>query len=217
MIDVLVIGGDRWHSIEIVRRGLSPLAGDEFRFDFVENAKDILSPEMIREYQVIMICKQDIATSANYEHAWFDDVAEVTVAELKKYVDEGHGLMTVHAGTTFKTEKTPEFTEFVGNTFLTHPPRCDMHVEIVAGHPVTKGVEDFDIRDEHYQLDITAKDIDVLFKTSSQPGGNHIGGYAKTYGKGRICVMTPGHILSVWQHPQYRKLLSNAIKWSANK
>jgi hypothetical protein len=26
--------------------------------------------------------------------------------------------------------------------------------------------------------------------------------------------MTPGHILSVWEHPSYQKLILNALDWS---
>lgn len=43
---ILVIGGDYWHPFEVVRRGLAGLPGAEF--DFVEDAKDILTPSMLR-------------------------------------------------------------------------------------------------------------------------------------------------------------------------
>lgn len=98
---------------------------------------------------------------------------------------------------------------------MTHPPRCDVKVTVTGKHPVTEGVADFCIRDEHYQLDQLAGDILPLLTTRSENGGEQMGGYVRTMGKGRICVLTPGHILSVWENPQFRKLVKNAICWCA--
>ncbi len=42
-----------------------------------------------------------------------------------------------------------------------------------------------------------------------------MGGYVRSIGKGRLCVLTPGHILSVWENEEYRKLVRNAVFWCA--
>jgi type 1 glutamine amidotransferase len=102
----------------------------------------------------------------------------------------------------------------VGNTFVGHPPRCPINVEITGSHPVTQGVKNFSIRDEHYNINCIAPDAVELFRTVSETGGNRIGGYVRQIGKGRLCVMTPGHILSVWEHPAYQRLILNALDWS---
>ena len=39
------------------------------------------------------------------------------------------------------------------------------------------------------------------------------GGWRRNEGKGRVCVLTPGHNLEIWQHPSYQKLLLNSIHW----
>ena len=49
--------------------------------------------------------------------------------------------------------------------------------------------------------------------THSAAGGDQVGGYVRELGKGRICVLTPGHIYSVWQELQFQKLVKNAISW----
>ena len=46
-----------------------------------------------------------------------------------------------------------------------------MDVNIIQGHPIVEGVEDFTIRDEHYNIHVTADDITKLFTTSSETGG----------------------------------------------
>ncbi len=96
---------------------------------------------------------------------------------------------------------------------MTHPARCEVKVHVEREHPVTEGVSDFTIRDEHYQLDHLAEDILPLLTTRSETGGNQMGGYVRMVGKGRLCVLAPGHILSVWENPEFRKLIRNAIRW----
>jgi type 1 glutamine amidotransferase len=211
MKDILVLCDDFWHPAEVIKRGLGSIKTDAFAFDFVCDAKDILYPEMLERYGAIMNCKGNVLTGAN-NAAWFDDgVTEVGVKELEAYVRAGHGFLSVHSGNTAKEGSA--YGDFVGNIFKGHPPRCGIKVEITGNHPIVKGVENFTIRDEHYALDCLATDMVELFRTTSETGGNQMGGYTREIGKGRLCVMTPGHILTVWEHPAYQKLILNALTW----
>ena len=210
MIEILVLCDDYWHPAEVIEMGLKPLESDEFHFTFVKSAKDILTPERIAKYPVIINCKMNQLNRANTT-PWFDDVAEVGPDDLKAYVENGGGFISAHAGNTSK-EGEP-YTDFAGNYFVQHPPRCDVEVKVTAKHPVTEGVQDFVVRDEHYQIELTAKDADVFLKTYSADGGEQIGGYTREIGKGRLCVLTPGHILDVWLAPEFQKLLVNAIHY----
>ena len=210
-MDILVLCDDFWHPAEIVKKGLEPLAGEEYRFDFVMDAKDILTPEMIRQYPLIMNCKSNCLTSGN-QAEWFEEgVTEVMPRDFMEYVKNGGGFLSVHSGNTSK-ENDP-YTDFIGNYFIFHPPRCEVEIKITGKHPVTEGVNDFTIRDEHYQIRVTARDAKLLFQTVSASGGVQTGGYVREMGKGRICVMTPGHILSVWHHQEYKKIMKNAKDW----
>ena len=215
MIPVLVISDDYWHPAEVIERGFRSLSQNDFCFDFVNDAKDILTPEMINSYKVIANCKSNMVNSAN-QTPWFSEgVTEVGIAEFDAYIKGGGGFLSLHAANTAK-EKA-DYGLFVGNIFLGHPPRCTVDVKITGSHPIVEGVRDFTIRDEHYQIECFAENKAELFTTVSEKGGTQIGGYALERGKGRLCVMTPGHILSVWQHPSYRQLLLNALKWCAGK
>ncbi|GHV37262.1 hypothetical protein FACS18949_17450 [Clostridia bacterium] len=215
MVKVLVICDDKWHPAEVIRRSLAVLGGSEFDFDIVEDAKDILMPKMLEQYPIIMNCKCNAISAAN-EHAWFDKgVTEVGPNELREYIEKGGGFLSVHSGNAFFKGDTSGYLELVGNYFVQHPPRCDVEIHITAEHPVTDGVEDFCVRDEHYEIALTVDDTNELFVTRSATGGEQIGGYTRDIGKGRLCVLTPGHILDVWTHPMFQKLLGNAIRWCA--
>ncbi|MDR1617488.1 MAG: ThuA domain-containing protein [Treponema sp.] len=216
MIDILVLCDDYWHPAEVIRRGLGALNADGYRFDIVMDAKDILSPGMIRRYPVIMSCKGNCVSSAN-DSPWFEEgITEVSVAELKAWTAEGGGFLSIHSANTAQAGTDPQgYGQFVGNYFIGHPARCEVKVKITGNHPIVRGLEDFTIRDEHYALDYFAEDGTELFRTISETGGNQIGGYVRPHGKGRICVMTPGHILPVWEHPSFQRLLLNALDWCA--
>ena len=214
-MDILVLCDDRWHPGEVVEKGMAFLKEEGFGLDFVKDAKDILTPERIRRYPLLVNAKGN-AISCGNDAPWFEDgVTEVGPKELQSYVREGGGFLSIHAGNSFTAKTCRDYTEFVGNSFVTHPPRCDVKVTVTGKHPVTEGVADFCIRDEHYQLDQLAEDILPLLTTRSENGGEQMGGYVRAMGKGRICVLTPGHILSVWENPQFRKLVKNAICWCA--
>lgn len=213
MVPILVLCDDMWHPAEVIEKGLADLQDQEFHFDFVKDAKDILTPDMIRKYPVIMNCKSNVLTSGN-PAPWFEEgVTEVMPKEFTSYVEEGGSFLSVHAGNTAHKEDNNGYVAFVGNSFVTHPPRCEVRLTVEKEHPVTRGVSDFTIRDEHYELADIAPDADIFLKSTSEKGGTQIAGYSRNMGKGRICVLTPGHILDVWQNENFRKLLHNAIYW----
>lgn len=215
MLPVLVLCDDIWHPAEVIERGLAGLQDGQFHFDFVKDAKDILTERMIAKYPVIMNCKADNLTSGS-EAPWFEDgVTEVGVEELEQYVRSGKGLLSVHSGNTSNQEQGKKYADFIGSNFVTHPPRCQIDITVTRCHPVTKGVDNFTIRDEHYAMAGIAPDAEVFLESQSRTGGRQVAGYARSMGKGRICVLTPGHILAVWENEMFRKLLTNAIKWCA--
>ncbi len=210
MIDVLVLCDDHWHPAEVIELGIAPLSS-KYHLTIIKAAKDILTPERIAKYPIIINCKMNVINAAN-TNPWFDEnVTEVGPKELEEYVRNGGGFLSVHAGNTSKAEEP--YTEFVGNYFIGHPPRCTVEVKMTADHSITNGVKDFEIRDEHYNIAVVAEDAEIFCKTCSATGGEQVGGYTRSIGKGRLCVLTPGHNLDVWYNENFQKLLTNAIEW----
>lgn len=212
MIDVLLLCDDLWHPAEVVELGIEPLK-KYYNFTVVKSAKDILTTEMIAKYPVIICCKSNAVNSSN-TFPWFEEgVTEVCPKEFKEYVANGGGFLSLHSGNT--SREGDAYTDFAGNYFVGHPPRCSVEVRPVKEHPINENVRDFTIRDEHYNITLTAPDADVFLKTYSETGGEQVGGYTRTIGKGRLCVLTPGHTLSAWQQEGFKQLLCNGINWCA--
>jgi type 1 glutamine amidotransferase len=55
---------------------------------------------------------------------------------------------------------------------------------------------------------------DVFLRSHSKHGVQPAG-WTRIEGEGRVCVLTPGHNLEVWRHPEFQKLLLNALRWAA--
>ncbi len=131
MKKILVICDDPWHPAEVVERGMADLTGNDWYFDFVKDAKDILTPKMLDEYQLIINCKSNNLTNGN-SASWFEPgVNEVMPADFKAYVENGGGFISLHSGNAFKLEDVPDYCNFVGNFFIKHPPRCSVTVKPV--------------------------------------------------------------------------------------
>lgn len=216
MKKILVLCDDVWHPAEVVEKGIASLGEEKYCFDFVKAAKDILTPEMIEEYPLIICSKSNNVTSGN-SAPWFENtVTEVMGDEFQSYVGRGGAFLSVHSGNVFMGDGdgVKKYTEFVGNRFLSHPPRCKVTLKKEKDHPIMSGVEEqFDIRDEHYQIEMLAEDADIFLNSVSESGGVQAAGYTREIGAGRLCVLTPGHTLSVWKNEQFQKILWNAIAW----
>lgn len=73
---ILVISDDTWHPAEVVELGLKPLE-QQFDFTYVHDAKDILTPDYLRQFQAVALFKGDCINGGNHE-PWFEEgVTEV--------------------------------------------------------------------------------------------------------------------------------------------
>jgi len=220
---VLLLCDDYWHPGQIPIDGVAPLANQGFQFDIIKDAKEF-KPDMLSGYPVVLIAKSD-QTSQKDETNW---KTEAVQKAFIAYVENGGGLLFVHSGVV-TSEKTEALDRMMGCRFINHPNACPVTVQPVKPHPVTEGIEMFCETDEHYRIEITAQDADVLIASYSPPQGevekyqedpyNNTrawicpAGYVRTQGKGRICTLTSGHLLPVWLNPQYQRTIANALKW----
>lgn len=62
---ILVLCDDKWHPAEVVEKGMAFLTEEGFELDFVKDAKDILTPEMLRRYPLIVNAKGNVLNCGN--------------------------------------------------------------------------------------------------------------------------------------------------------
>ncbi len=216
---ILLLCDDQWHPGETVVRGLRFLCEAGHTVDTVMDAKDIVDEELLRTNDAVIIAKGNALTSGNYTAPWFEDgVTCIGPEEYRKYVEEGGSVLALHAGTTFQPDTCPGMTDFLGVRFVTHPRQCPVRFHVTdASHPIMAGVEDFTFpQDEHYQLEVLGGDLEAFAETSSA-AGTFPAGLTRTMGKGKLCILTPGHNAFTLQCPGYRKVVLNALSWLGEK
>lgn len=221
MKKILFVCDDIWHPYEVIKRGTDSFADklkeNGIELDFVLTAKDILTPEMLEEYPCIIVAKGNSINASN-SAPWFEEgVTEVMPEDLRKYVENGGGYVSIHAGNVFWYETDHTMVNLLGCSFITHPPRCWVDYKVSKENPVTEGVGTFRVRDEHYQLGNFADDIDVFMYSESESGGKQIAGYTRNVGDGRLVVLSMGHTLQVWENSEFQNLFINAINYAMKK
>ncbi|HHX43633.1 MAG TPA: ThuA domain-containing protein [Chloroflexi bacterium] len=206
----LVICDDYWHHADVPRAGLGALGDGAFAFDWIEDAKE-WSAERMAPYPLVVLVKSNNVSSTDRE-PWVDDAVEQAFLE---YVRSGKGLLAIHSGTASYQDR-PVLRGLLGGVFLRHPPQCDVTVTPKEGHPLVAGATAFTVKDEHYLMALDDETADVFLTTASEHG-TEPGGWTRTEGEGRVCVLTPGHNVEVWLHPSFQALLRNALRWCAAK
>lgn len=139
---------------------------------------------------------------------------------VRQFVDAGGAALFLH-NTTHVGMTDPDFRHVLGAAYTGHPPIRTFKVKVTnRDHPITKGVADFVITDEQHYMTYD-KDPKFLFLqtvneeglTYQSYGATAPAGWSYDYGKGRVCYMSPGHMLSDLWHPEYVKLQHNAMRW----
>jgi type 1 glutamine amidotransferase len=215
------------HPRQVPIDGVAPLEELGFQFDTITNANDF-SPDTLKDYSAVLLCTCD-EVSREDRQPWKTEAVQKAFVD---YVEQGGGILAVHSGIV-GGKNTETLDKLIGCRFIGHPNNCPVTVQPVKPHPVTSGVGMFCETDEHYRIEIIAPDADVLAASYSPPQGEEgkyqedpyfntpaavcAAGFVRTQGKGRVCVLTPGHILPVWSNAQFQKLLENALRWTARR
>jgi type 1 glutamine amidotransferase len=149
----------------------------------------------------------------------------------------------------------PEWAELVGGQFLYQPMksrgealpdsgyRLDVSHTIspVLDHPITKGIEPFELVDELYLAPVFDDAITPLFRSDyefvdsnfysarralegklncrdgwSHPPGSNVVGWIKTHRRSPIAYLQFGDGPSAYTNASFQKILANAIRWAAS-
>lgn len=207
---VSVLCDDRWHPADIVMQGLKALERDNVDYDFILDA-GAWSEEQMTYYPVTILAKSNCRSAVD-SSTWL--TKEVQRAFLY-YVEQGGSLLVVHSGTVgYRNE--PVFRGLVGGVFIHHPPSCEVVLQWGGISPVRLNSSPGPVTlfDEHYFVELDDPQANV-FMTSESVHGKQPAGWTRLHGKGKVCVITPGHYEEVWANPFYRDILVDALNWCA--
>jgi len=203
---VLVICDDNWHPGDIVRKGLNPLQNNNFEFDFIFDANEF-DKKKLSCYPIIIFSKSNNVSRETTDPWVTSDVENA----FTTYVENGGGLLVIHSGTA-GYKKNKDFSNLIGGVFNHHPLQCDVTIEACKNNSIIDEDIKFRVFDEHYFMNMEDENVDVFMNTISM-SGKQPGGWTKSVGKGRICVLTPGHNLKVWLNEDFQNILKSCLNW----
>lgn len=93
----------------------------------------------------------------------------------------------------------------------------DFKVHIAdPNHPVTAGLQDLQIHDETYGGFEVRPESHVLLPTEEPTSGKNIA-WTTSYGAARVVYLQLGHDQHAFGNPNFRRLVSQAIRWTAKR
>jgi type 1 glutamine amidotransferase len=148
-------------------------------------------------------------------------------ASLAERVRNGAGLVALHCsnvmGTTEHGTLHPSFASYfhlLGNRYLSHGPGAHEgrhQIRIVAEHPITAGVTDFELFDEYYEFEMADDNYELLAERTRDDGTVIPVLYTRTFGAGRVVYLASGHDLRAWGEPPFIRLVQQALVWAGGE
>ena len=154
---------------------------------------------------------------------------------VQKLIDKKVGFANLHYAVEYPKSQSDHVLSWLGGYYETGfstNPHWDATFAKLPEHPITRGVKPFTINDEWYfniRFKPEAKDVTPILKAT--PPDNKRGTKAAADHKGREEVVawtyergdggrsfgfTGGHRHSNWGDEDFRRLVTNAILWTAN-
>ncbi len=151
------------------------------------------------------------------------------VARIQKQIDRGCGFLTFHFSTFAPDQYAPQVLDWTGAYFdweengqkkwYSAIQTQETKVELPHGeHPVCRGVRPFSMKEEFY-YNLRFGEVTPLLAVPSLPGrdgdGRYVAWARERKNGGRGFGTTCGHFYDNWRNDDFRRLILNAICWTA--
>jgi len=149
---------------------------------------------------------------------------------MEKQMQRGCGIVTIHYTTFITYAFVDQILEWQGGYYeWKGPPERrsaikTLETDLKLGapdHPISNGLQPFKFKDEYYyklrfrENDPRLKPILQVPALSEVPEQQIVAWAVERQGGGRSFATTTGHFFENWKNDSYRKLMLNAIFWTA--
>jgi uncharacterized protein len=165
-------------------------------------------------------------------------IAADEFAGLQRAVLNGTGLAGWHGGIADSYRDNADYLHMIGGQFAHHAGKhpdervgeqsdnyipYTVHItELGHEHPITQGIDDFDLVTEQYWV-LSDEYDDVLATTTQEarswdPWNRPVTApaiWTRQWGKGRIFVSAPGHRIEIVESQPVRTIIERGLLWAA--
>jgi type 1 glutamine amidotransferase len=237
-IDVYLVCNAKYHDTNFARLELLKLLAEEEDV-WVRVADSFADIEVIANSRLLITYTCDLCPS------------EAEQAGLQRFLEAGGRWFALHGtnalvelvdGKADTPDKAPLLMRNLGSRFVAHPAIETFAVRVVDhDHPVTRGIEDFEIEDEPYYCEFFGENRVLLEASYTSPSTGYARSdfgtdrdaqpqmYLHPVGEGQVLYLTLGHctgkydmqpMLDVapitrcaWNYPIFYVLLRRGIRW----
>ena len=207
-LNVLLLVGGSHHDSPEIRSSLEDIFCDGGAHEVTQSGDlAILNTEALEPFDVIVNATTDRLPEPGEHYALLNAVAS------------GRGLVVVHGGLASFWNSQAYFgmvgSKFVGKS-LDERGAGDFWVKLgpgrsTLGHPITLGLEDYEVNDELFFLQGDQTQWKVLARAQGHPIM-----YVKSFGMGRVFVCALGHDETRFNVPNTTEVLRRGARWTAN-
>lgn len=144
--------------------------------------------------------------------------------QVQKLLDNDVGLLTIHwASSVYKKNYDrlgPTWLGYLGGTWISNVGLSGgkSPLQQLAKHPICRGWKEYEIRDEYYLNPVITEKATPLLKVREKNGQDVIVGWAfERESGGRSFATTLGHSYERFQNHSFRRMIVNAILWTAQR
>jgi type 1 glutamine amidotransferase len=130
-------------------------------------------------------------------------------------VDAGMGILAIHSAVVMPTE-AKQLHAVLGSRYRSHGPQpheSRFEVQLDDEHPITGGLDAFEVEHEHYEIELAPSAPTVVAWREMATGREPIL-HVREQGLGRVCYLQLGHDMRVWRDPSARRLVARAMTWA---
>jgi hypothetical protein len=213
-LKVLILSGKNHgfdQSASVIHQFLS--ARDDMEVTLAED-KSLLASPQLNEFDVCVFGTGFTRTERQPDGT-VARLPELTAEQeegLLQFVRGGKGLVGIHGTGWWIGGRA---VDLIGGHANWHPPGLTFTVNVKdAHHPITQGINDFEVEDEIY---ISAYDPAIHVLASAEWHGRaHPMAWVKPYGAGRVFYTTLGHGPGTFERPAMQQLLGQGVAWAGS-
>ena len=137
--------------------------------------------------------------------------SDAQIKALVQWVQRGGALLAVHAATVIG-DSDPALEKLLGGAFVRHPPQFTFKaLPLSAQHPITDGIEAFDVYDELYIERYHPSVIIHMIAVYEEVAYPVV--WSRSEGGGRVAHIALGHASQTWELEPYQRLVLQTIRW----
>lgn len=168
----------------------------------VSEDRDYFTPARIAQFDVVLI------------YTTGGDLTPEQEKGLVGFVTNGKGLVGIHSATdSFKNSDA--YWKLLCGRFIGHGGGT-FKVKITGkSHPIVKGMDGFEIRDETYEHKFHPESKPIVLMRRVDDGVE--ASWVQYVGKGRVFVTGLGHGKPAWENPSFQEMIVRAMDWATKR